>query len=143
MNFNQGPLGKSVEDKGNAYPVFSDAAGRTVYSTCPEKAPTEHCAKMSIQKGQDGWGTWGGRLNFNQLGLANLVPGTELWISVKLFMPRDFDYTANPYLKFLRVHTRSNIVKNEGYDDLYITPIGSTYYNKALKKNLLQPPFFL
>lgn len=142
MNFNQGPLGQVVEGKGTPYPVFSDAAGRTIYSTCPGNIQTGHCAEMSIKKGSDGWGTWGGRLNFKQLGVTDPGVGTSIWMSVKVFMPLGFDYTANPHLKFMRIHTSSKSVQNEGYDDLYITPIGSHYYNPGLKKNLLQPPFF-
>jgi len=142
MDFNQGPLGRSVEDKGNSYPVFSDAAGGTVYSDCAGISQDGQCAKMNINKGYDGWGTWGGRLNFNERGVSNPVVGTEVWISVKLFMPEGFDYSAIPWLKFLRLHTTSSGKSNEGYNDLYITTIGEKYYDSVLKKNLLQPPFF-
>jgi len=142
MDFNDGPLDQSVEDKGNPYPVFSDAAGRTVYSDCAGNAQDGQCAKMSIKKGYDGWGTWGGRLNFKERGVSNPVLGTEVWISVKIFMPDGFDYTAKPWLKFLRLHTTSPARGNEGYNDLYITTTGAKYYDSVLKKNLLQPPFF-
>ena len=129
MDFNKGPLGRSIEDKGNPYPVFSDAAGRSIYSDCAGIAQDGQCAKMSITKGYDGWGTWGGRLNFNERGVSNPVPGTEVWISVKVFMPTDFDYTAKPRFKFLRLHTRSPSKANEGYNDLYITPAGSSLWD--------------
>mgnify|MGYP000013501196 CR=1 FL=1 len=136
MNFNKGPLGKSVEDKGHSYPVFSDAAGHTVYSLCPGIAQDDHCAKMSINKGDDGWGTWGGRINFSELGVSNPTVGSELWISVKVFMPTSFNYTARPRLKFLRLHTTRPPGKiNEGYDDLYITPKGSRLWDGTKNNN--------
>lgn len=135
MDFNNGPLGKSIEDKGNPYPVFSDAAGKSIYSDCVGIAQDGQCAKMNINKGDDGWGTWGGRLNFSERDVSNPVPGTEVWISVKMFIPDGFDYSANPRLKFLRLHTRSPGKTNEGYNDLYITPDGSWLWDGTKNNN--------
>lgn len=135
MDFNKGPLNKSAEDKGNPYPVFSDAAGHTVYSDCAGIAQDGQCAKMSILAGDDGWGTWGGRLKFSERGVSNPTVGSEVWISVKVFIPTSFNYNATPRLKFLRLHTRSPGKTNEGYNDLYITPDGSWLWDGTKNNN--------
>jgi hypothetical protein len=122
MDFNQGALGERIYDSGNGYDVFSGAAGQTFYSDCAGNAQDGQCAIMNINKGDDGWGTWGGRIKFREKGLPYPVVGDEVWISVKVFMPIGFDYDASPHLKFLRLHTKSVSVSNEGYNDLYIKP---------------------
>ncbi len=143
MDFNDGPLGLSVQDKGNSYYVFSDAAGDTIYSDCSGIEQDGHCARMSITKGDDGWGTWGGRIDFSDQGLSDLMLGTEVWISVKLYLPDNFDYTADPHLKFLRLHTTSALQQNEGYNDLYMKPDYSAYYYDPISgNNIDSPPFF-
>lgn len=54
---------------------------------------------------------------------ANAVPGDSLWYSVRTFAPTGYNYTATPYLKFLRYHTfttpTGNSGNNGGYDDIY------------------------
>ena len=131
MDFNDGALNDVVNDSGKSYHVFSNAAGHTTYSNCDGQKIDGQCARMSISKGHDGWGTWGGRINFNERGLTNLVAGSEVWISVRVFMPEGFDYSASPHLKFLRLHTKSPSSSNEGYNDWYITPDGPTHNGKS------------
>ena len=98
---------------------FTDAAGDTVYDDCPARAG--RCAKMSINKGSDGWGTWGGRITFNRAGVENIPRGGEFWVSVDMYLPNDFNWKGSPRLKFLRLHTTSGS-NNEGYNDVYKTP---------------------
>lgn len=138
MDFNEGPLGQSADtDTGQSYHIFSDAAGSTVYSDCIGNPLDGQCAKLQITKGHDGWGVWGGRISFKERGVTNLKPGDEVWMSVKMFMPLDFDYSASPQLKFMRLHTRSIVKSNEGYHDWTITPDGPTHWDG--KKNSDRP----
>jgi hypothetical protein len=141
MNFNNGTIGNKVEDYGSGHYAFTDAAGNTVYDQCAGFAQDGQCAKMSINAGDTGFGSWGGRITFSNLGLPNLVPGDEVWYSVKVYMPVGFDYSSNPHLKFMRLHTASPGRSNEGYNDLYITPDGPNHWDGS--KNSDDPYFFI
>ncbi len=64
-------------------------------------------------------------------------------LASKYYMPADFDYSAKPHLKFMRFHTMSPSVANEGYNDLYITPDGNTHWDSVLNKQTDAPFFFV
>lgn len=116
-NFNKGPAGSRAEDNGDD---FNDAAGGSYY-TADHSAEGGLAAELNIGAGQTAFGSWGGIV----YPPSNLHKGTELWYRVKMYWPAGFNYNANPHLKFLRVHTRSDATSNEGYDDWYINPTGS------------------
>ncbi|VAX12463.1 hypothetical protein MNBD_GAMMA24-1823, partial [hydrothermal vent metagenome] len=127
-DFNNGPIGQTADKKG-PYQVFSDAAGLSVFDSCNNIQQDGQCLKMRIRAGDDGWGSWGGRIKFSERGVSNPAVGSEVWVSVKVFIPTSFNYTAKPRLKFLRLHTRSPGITNEGYNDLYIKPHGSSLWD--------------
>lgn len=76
--------------------------------------------KLSISEGQEGFGLWGGIFRHP----APLVRGDEIWIRVRTYIPKGFDYdvvpTAGAKLKFLRIHTGNPDGTNIGYNDWYL-----------------------
>jgi hypothetical protein len=46
--------------------------------------------------------------------------GDDLTVRFRVYWPPGFDWSADPWLKFFRVHTRSPERTNEGYVDWYI-----------------------
>jgi hypothetical protein len=90
---------------------FSDAANDSV--VVRGAAVGRQAAELRVTKGQTGWGSWGGRRWFP----APARKGDSLWIRVVARFPAGFDFAADPWLKFLRVHTRAPDGKHEGYVD--------------------------
>lgn len=82
-------------------------------------------AMLDAIERQEGFGHWGGSVTFPQ----KLYKGNEIWIRLRTFFPTDFNYTANPRLKFLRTHISKpdglGGFTNGGYNDIYINPPGS------------------
>ena len=122
IHCDNGVVGKNVYGKNNY--SFSDAAGHTYYSDFSPVKGNGSC-ELNIDQGDDGWGTWGGRKWFP----TNLVKGDEVWLRVHLFFPKDFDYRANPRLKFLRLRTQSSDHRNQGYIDWLFSPKGATWWS--------------
>jgi hypothetical protein len=116
---------------------FTSTFTRSVYSNERVASGSQSC-KMGISKGAEGFGEWGAIYSFP----SKLSVGSQLWIRVKIFVPESFNYTANPHLKFMRVHTASPSVGNHGYLDLYITPPTGTVYDQSLKKDVSAPFLF-
>jgi len=73
-------------------------------------------AQMSINQGATGWGKWGAVINYP----SQLKQQDELWFRVNAYFPKGFDYDAQPWLKFLRLHTLKTNGDNGGYVDWYI-----------------------
>jgi hypothetical protein len=90
---------------------FSDAANDSV--VVRGAAVGRQAAELRVTKGQTGWGRWGGRRYFP----APVRKGESLWIRVVTRFPKGFDFAADPWLKFLRIHTRAPDGKHEGYVD--------------------------
>lgn len=76
--------------------------------------------KQKITGGEFGFGEWGGILAFPE----KLLKGDEVWIRVRNYFPVGFDYSADPWLKFLRVSTNQSNGDNRGYNDWYINKKG-------------------
>lgn len=70
-------------------------------------------ARLTVQEGSD---LFGGVKEFP----TRLGPGSELWLRFRVYWPSGFDWSADPFLKFFRVHTQSPTRINEGYVDWYI-----------------------
>jgi len=80
-----------------------------------------NACKQSINAKETGFGKWGGIINLP----TKLSNGDELWIRVRTFMPKGFNYnstTGGNRLKFLRVKTMTTSGGNVGYNDWYINP---------------------
>lgn len=92
-----------------------DAAGGTRY-TKEQSFEGGKAAVLEARRGRENYGRWGGRVEFP----SKLRKGDEVWWRVRTFWPKGMDYTAEPRLKFLRVHTCSASGKNQGYNDIYI-----------------------
>lgn len=93
-----------------------DAAGNTTAST-EQSYSGKTSAKMEIREGnKGGFGKWGGIIPIK----PNIPKGGEIWVSLKAFWPINFQFTASPWMKFLRLHNKTGAGKNGGYNDLYI-----------------------
>lgn len=122
MDFESGLPGATA--RGDA--AFSDAM-ETKYSNERAFAGTQS-ARMSVTGGSTAFGEWGAIRNLP----AKVKEGEELWFRVATYFPTTFNYTANPRLKFLRVHTMSDASANQGYIDLYILPNGKFSYDNEI-----------
>lgn len=81
----------------------------------------ERSAQCSIDEGADGFGAWGGSLDF-----PDLHEGDEIWFRMYVYFPKGFDFwTDSGYLKLMRIHTAADNSDNEGYHDLFIMSDGS------------------
>jgi len=92
------------------------AAGRTKASS--EKAHQGHrSARMAIHQGdKGGFGRWGGVIPVKPA----LPRGSEIWVRLFVFWPGDFEFSAAPWMKFIRLHNQTGDKKNGGYNDLYV-----------------------
>lgn len=100
-----------------------DDASTAVFST-EQVYEGMYSAKNSIREGQEGFGTFGGIIDFPQ----NLGRGGEVWMRLRAYFPSGWSFSANPWLKFMRIHTTSPQNSNEGYDDWYIYLNGQRPY---------------
>jgi hypothetical protein len=119
-DFNSGAIGQRVSKADG----LDSAQGRTVYSNevVYEGASS---ARLSILEGQEGWGTWGGVVEFPE----KLKTGDEVWYRIRTYYPEGFDYfsyAGGSRLKFLRVHTAGASGKHEGYNDILIDMLRSS-----------------
>jgi len=111
-DFNDGTVGQMV--------AGLDAGGWTRY-TKQQSFEGGKAAVLEARRGRENFGRWGGVVKFP----ANLRKGDEIWWRVRTYWPKGMDYTANPRLKFLRIHTCSSTGENHGYNDVYINKPGS------------------
>jgi hypothetical protein len=112
FDFNDGVSGEKVDSL--------DAAGGAKY-TAEQSYEGGQAALLAARRGQENFGHWGGSIAFP----AKLRQGDELWWRVRTFWPKGMDYSANPRLKFLRIHTSAADGTHRGYNDIYINPLGS------------------
>lgn len=126
-----GAVGSLAQGASNA---FTWAPSKTVYSSEQVGTGSKSC-KMGITKGVEGWGEWGATTDFP----TKLGKGSELWVRVSVFFPTDFDLTASPWLKFIRVHTATPSNSNQGYLDWYINPPNRTIWSDYAKAQVSDP----
>jgi hypothetical protein len=93
-----------------------DAAGRTTATT--EAAHRgQQSARMAIAAGDGGgFGQWGGVLAIDPA----VARGGEVWVRLWVRWPSAFEFSASPWMKFLRLHARAADGSNAGYNDLYV-----------------------
>jgi hypothetical protein len=128
-----GTAGKQVAQGGAGQ--WTNAFTSTLYSTAQVPAGATQSCQMGISAGSDGWDQWGGIYMFP----THLGPGSDLWIRLAMYVPAGFNFNANPWLKFMRVHTASPSNTNQGYNDLYINPSGGTIFDQSLGKDISTP----
>jgi len=130
-----GTLGLNVLQ--NLLNTFTVVFTKTIYTNEQVGTGSQSC-KMGITQGSDGWSEWGAIYKFP----SNLNVGSQLWARVSLYVPAGFNYTASPWLKFMRIHTASPSNTNQGYRDLYINPPTGTVWDGALNKDVSAPYSF-
>lgn len=118
-DFNSGKLGAKAERSTDS---FTGAAGRSLYTN--EHSISGQAAKLHIEKGETGWGRWGGEFMFPE----KVLRGETLWYQAHVYFPEDFEhysYGEGNRLKFMRITTRSHDNKNHGAVDFLIDIKGS------------------
>jgi hypothetical protein len=99
-----------------------DAAGRTTASS-EQACHGRRSARMAIHEGdRGGYGRWGGVVPVKPA----LARGGEVWVRLYVYWPQDFQFSASPWMKFLRLHNRTGDGKNGGYNDLYVDKADGT-----------------
>lgn len=117
-SFDEGEVGKKTE----RHDGFHGAAGQSTYSD--EQKLKNNSARISIKKGQTGYGHWGGEFRFPE----KVYKGSTIWFLVHTYMPEDFDHYAygeGNRLKFLRIQTLKSNGESRGYNDLYFDRKGA------------------
>jgi hypothetical protein len=115
-NFNSGTLGTSVNNQSDGMTTTAAVYDDTYVAEGPLSA------KTTITQGAEGFGSFGGIVDFP----FNLVQYDELWMHVWLYVPANFDLTTNSgSLKFMRVRSRKADNTSQGYLDWQIKPNGT------------------
>ncbi len=92
-----------------------DAAGRTA-ATDEVAYAGALAARMEIRpEDNGGFGQWGGILP-----LPDIAKGESVWVRLWVRWPAAFEFSASPWMKFLRLHDRRADGSNGGYNDLYV-----------------------
>lgn len=107
---------ETYEDGQGLSGVAFGSAGRTTASH-EEAARGSMSARMAIQRGDGGgFGRWGGIVRIDPV----LRAGEEVWVRLDVYWPSSFEFSASPWMKFLRLHSRFADGSNGGYNDLYV-----------------------
>jgi hypothetical protein len=124
INCEGGSLGSQLA-QSTSLNTFTTSFTLTQYSNAQAATGSQSC-KMGITAGQTGWGQFGGIVMFP----SHLGPGSQVWVRVSLFVPAGFNVTTDDgMLKFIRVHTASPTVSNQGYHDLLFANPGFQMYS--------------
>jgi len=98
------------------------AAGRTTASG-QQAHRGRQSARMAIHEGdRGGFGRWGGIVPIKPA----LPRGSEIWVRLYVFWPRQFEFIAAPWMKFIRLHNQTGDGRNGGYNDLYVDQADGT-----------------
>lgn len=93
-----------------------DSAGRTT-ATTEQAHRGAQSARMAIApEDGGGFGEWGALLGID----PPVAAGGEVWVRLWMRWPSTFEFSATPYMKFLRLHNRASRGENAGYNDLYV-----------------------
>lgn len=117
-SFDEGEIGSNANRRDG----FHGAAGQSTYSD--QQKLKNNSARISIKKGQTGYGHWGGEFRFPE----KVYKGSTIWFLVHTYMPADFDHHAygeGSRLKFLRIQTLKSNGDSRGYNDLYFDMLGA------------------
>ena len=111
IDFEDGLVGDLAQGKG----ALSEAFSHTKYTNAVRNTGNL-AAELMIDKGSEGWGSWGGEIKFP----IALHQGDEIWFRTYIYFPSDFDFSATGIgLKMMRIHT-SKDKTNEGYVDVLV-----------------------
>lgn len=108
-----------------------DAAGHT-HASAEQAHRGKQSAKMEIHAGDGGgFGKWGGIIPIQPA----LQKGEEVWVRLWVYWPQSFQFSASPYMKFLRLHNETSSGQNGGYNDLYVDNAdGTTSVLRVIKE---------
>ena len=107
---------ESYEDGQRLSGVAFGSAGRTTASA-EQAARGVQSARMAIEpQDRGGFGKWGGIVDIEPA----LTAGQEVWVRLDVYWPSSFEFSATPWMKFLRLHSRFGDGSNGGFNDLYI-----------------------
>ena len=107
---------ESYEDGISLSGLVFDAAGNTRASQ-ERAAHGTGSARMAINDDNAGaFGNWGGIIPIR----PGLAEGQEVWVRLYVYWPESFEFSAAPWMKFLRLHNADADGENAGYNDLYI-----------------------
>lgn len=118
-DFNSGALGA----KAQASDAFSGAAGGSEYSS-ERSVEGGKSAKLKVIGGTEGFGYWGGIINFPQ----KVFRGETIWLEMHIYIPSSFviKTPSNGSLKFLRFKSLKADSSHSGYVDMQIIDDGSS-----------------
>lgn len=113
-DFESGEIGTLAQGQEDG---FTGNSGGSEYVN--EKSSLgDQSVKLNVREGTKGFGYWGGTIQFP----SSLTHGDEIWISLRLFIPQDFEFTTDTgYLKFLRIRQKNADGSHTGYLDNLIT----------------------
>jgi hypothetical protein len=131
----QGGTAGAQVAQGSGANQWTNAFTLMHYSTAQVPTGSTQSCQLGVTAGTDGWDQWGGIYQFP----SHLTSGSNLWIRLAMYVPAGFNYTASPWLKFIRVHTASPSNANKGYNDLYINPAGGSVWDQTLSKQITAP----
>lgn len=109
---------------------WSDSDGATTVSSTHAFDGTKsfRChADQGTAANEGLFGSWGGRK-----GIAPVTRGGTLQVQYSYFLPTGFDWTANPWLKFIRFHVATSAGSNVGYEDIYIHNDGTLAHHSEI-----------
>lgn len=117
-DFNNGILGQKAQGADG----FSSDAGDSIYANS-QVSEGANSAKLSIDQGATAYGRWGG-----VIGFPELVKGNEIWVSLDIYVPSDFDTSTNTgVLKFLRLRQKNGDGSHTGYLDMLIDNVQGAF----------------
>lgn len=112
-DFENGEIGTKAE---NAPDAFDDAAGFSTY-TKERVFKGEQAARVQVKKDSEGWGTFGGVINFPE----HVDEGKEVWVSISVYFPESYVFRKPPGdNKFIRIRTKGPRLGSR-YAQLYLT----------------------
>ncbi|MBL4689095.1 MAG: hypothetical protein JKY37_31170 [Nannocystaceae bacterium] len=94
---------------------FFDAAGRTQATDDVVHAGTRAARMEIMPEDAGGFGQWGGIVP-----LPDLAAGRSVWVRLWVYWPAEFEFSAAPWMKFMRLHNATASGENAGYNDLYV-----------------------
>ncbi len=116
-DFEAGAIG-SVASAPTTTDAFHNVARGSKHVASPAASGTQ-AASVTIKKGEEGFGKWGGGFTFPK----DLRVGDNIWFRVKVYYPPGWTFNCNGCtqgMKFMRIHTADSAKKNEGYHSTLI-----------------------
>ncbi len=128
-NFENGTTGDKAELPNKD--AFHGNAGASKY-TSTKKHSGKQSGSVSIKKGSDGFGKWGGTWKFP----SKLKRGDEIWFRTWVYFPTGWSFSCDGCaegMKFMRIRVSSESGGNAGYHHNYINTNGRLYIGGEVK----------